>query len=99
MCCNRDGLAENFPPISVRSSWNPDDIIDNVERIKEARKSGLTLRQIAENRKVERAMDAFVELASMYPGYAIVRGSVKEIKSESGDTIVVEVKLKKVEWR
>ena len=74
-------------------SWYPDDIIDNIDRIKEERKSGLTLRQIAENRKVERATDIFVDIMANYPDYHFVSGEITKTDEKPDGSIVVKVEV------
>jgi len=83
-------------------SWYPDDVIVTIHRIRDEQKSGLTLRQITEkwqSEKVKWAVDVFATLAGTYPDYDIVHGEISEIKNESDDTVVVELKLRKVKRR
>lgn len=78
----------------------PDEVLSIIKRVKEEQESGLSLTQIAEkwqqeeSNKVRWATDIFAELARMYPDFDIVHGEISEIKEESDDSVMIEVKLK-----
>ena len=74
-------------------SWYPNDVIDTIKHIKEEQSSGLTLRQIAENRKVERATDVFADIMVNYPDYHFISGEIIKSDENPDGSIVVEVKM------
>jgi len=80
-------------------SLYPDDVTKLIGRVKEERDSGLTLRQIAENRAVERATDVFTELISKYPDYHFTGGKITKEKKGSKGSIEVTVKMVAVKRR
>ena len=70
-------------------SLYPDSIVDTIKNIEKDKQSGLTLRQIAENRRIERAMDVFAEVMTKFPNYHFTHGSIaKEYKNPDGSIIV-----------
>ena len=80
-------------------SWYPDDVIEIINRIKEEKDAGLTLRQIAENRKVERATDVFATIMINYPDYHFVSGDITKTDKNPDGSIVVKVNLVGVKRR
>lgn len=74
-------------------SLYPDNVIELIDRIKEERDSGLTLRQIAENSRIERATDAFTDVIKKYPDYHFTHGEIVDEKKESEGSIEVTVKM------
>ena len=80
-------------------SHYPDEVIELIGTIEEERDSGLTLRQIAENRRIERATDAFAEVMKKYPNYHFTHGKVVKEKKDSKGSIKVTVKMVGVKRR
>ena len=74
-------------------SLYPDSIVKTVKKIEKDKESGLTLRQIAENRRLERAMDGFAEVMAMFPGYHFTHGEIIEEHKNPDGSIVVELKM------
>lgn len=74
-------------------SWYQDNIIDSINHIKREQKSGLTLRQIAENRRVGRAMEVFTEVMAMFPGYRFTHGSVIETDENPDGSIIMKLEM------
>ena len=79
-------------------SWYPDEVINTIRHIKEEQKSGLTLRQIAENRRVERATDIFADVMATYPDYHLTKGQIKAKDNPDG-SISVTIEMKGEKWR
>ena len=74
-------------------SLYPDNIVKTIKNIEKDKKSGLTLRQVAENRRLERAIDGFAAVMAMFPGYHFTHGSVtKEYENPDG-SIVVKLRM------
>lgn len=80
-------------------SWYPDDVIDAMNHIKEEQKAGLTLRQIAENRRVERATDVFADIMTKYSDYHFVSGEITKSDERPDGSIVVKVEVVGVKRR
>jgi len=80
-------------------SWYLDDVVDIINRIKEEKDSGLTLRQIAENQKVERATDVFADIMTNYPDYHFTSGEITKTDENPDGSIVVNVKIVGVKRR
>jgi DNA-binding transcriptional MerR regulator len=76
-------------------SLYPDGVIDIINHIKSEQESGLTLRQIAENWRVQRATDVFTAVISMYPEYDFTRarGDITKTNEQPDGSVIVEVKL------
>ena len=74
-------------------SWYPDEVVDSIKHMKEEQKSGLTLREIAENRKVERATDVFATIITNYPDYHFISGEITKTDENSDGSIVVKVEM------
>ncbi|MFC2038846.1 hypothetical protein ACFLUG_03655 [Chloroflexota bacterium] len=70
-----------------------DSVIDTIKSVKDDKKSGLTLRQIAENKRVERSMDAFAEVMNKYPGYRFTVGRTIDTgqKRDGSISIIVQI--------
>lgn len=75
-------------------SLYPDSIVKTIREIAKDKEAGLTLRQIAENRILERAMDAFAAVMTMFPDYHFSRGDIIEEDEKPDGSIVVKVELK-----
>ena len=71
----------------------PADIINTINRIKEERKSGLTLRQIAENRYIEKVTDIYTDIMAKYPAYHFTSGEIIKSDEKPDGSIVVKVKM------
>ena len=80
-------------------SLYPDDVIGVVKRIKKEKASGLSLRQIAENWAVERAMDAYATIMTNYPDYHFISGEITKTDKKPDGSIVVKVEMVGVERR
>ena len=80
-------------------SWYPDDTVNTIKRIKEEQKSGLTLREIAENWKIERALKAFTAVMNDFPDYRFVSGVATESHENPDGSIIVKVELRGVKRR
>ena len=80
-------------------SQYPDEVTDTINRIKEEQKDGLTLREIAENRIVERATDVFATIMTDYPDYYFTSGEITKADENPDGSIVVEMKLVGVKRR
>lgn len=74
-------------------SWYQDNIIDSISHIKQEQRSGSTLRQIAENRRVGRAMEVFTEVMAMFPGYRFTHGGVIETDEHPDGSIIVKLEM------
>ena len=74
-------------------SQYPDEVVNTIRHIKEDQKSGLTLRQIAENQRVKRATDMYADIADMYPDYHLTKGEINRKNNPDGSiTVTVEMK-------
>ena len=80
-------------------SWYPDEVVDTIKHIKEDQKSGLTLRQIAENRKVGRAMNVYTDIMTNYQGYHFISGEITQTDENPDGSIVVKVEMLGVKRR
>ena len=74
-------------------SLYPDNTIYIINLIMEEKKTGLTLRKIAENRRVERAVTAFASVINDFPGYRFTRATAIESEERFDGSIVVKVEM------
>ena len=70
-----------------------DSVVDTIKKIEEEKRSGLTLRQIAEDRRLERTMDVFTSVMTMFPEYHFSHGEIIEKDEKPDGSIVVELRM------
>tara|TARA_B100001971_G_C18018282_1_gene446010 strand:+ start:135 stop:446 length:312 start_codon:yes stop_codon:yes gene_type:complete len=75
-------------------SWYFDEVVHDINRVKEDKKSGLNLREIAENRAIERTMDVFVGIMRNLPNYHFTNGKITQIDERSDGSVVVSIEIK-----
>jgi len=80
-------------------AWYFNEVIHDINRIKEEQKSGLTLREIAENRAIERTMATFTGIMRNLPNYHFTRGSIIKIDENADGSVVVNIEMKGIKRR
>ena len=74
-------------------SLYPDGIVDTIKSIERDKQSGLTLRQIAENKRVERAMDVYTAVMAMFPEHHFSHGEIIEKDEKPDGSVIVKVEM------
>jgi len=74
-------------------SLYPDSIVKTIKNIEKDKQSGLTLRQIAENRRLERTMDVFTAVMAVFPEYHFSHGDIIGKGENPDGSITVKVEM------